>query len=154
MPGQRSTLRHCWWISDPVHCAIAACVFAVLAFRDTVLAAETCEELFTPQAPHIDLALAGEEALQQTSMLLPLLRQRAQRKRRQKQLQRPSAPRLELCGMPYSGGQQTIEAPSPGAPHRPRAGRWGLASTGCASCNSRAAEAYATSTSVACHSML
>ena len=33
---------------------------AVLAFRDTVLAAETCEELFTPQAPHIDLALAGE----------------------------------------------------------------------------------------------
>lgn len=37
---------------------------AVLAFRDTVLAAETCEELFTPQAPHIDLALAGLYVLQ------------------------------------------------------------------------------------------
>lgn len=32
---------------------------AALAFRDAVLAAETCEELFTPQAPHIGLALAG-----------------------------------------------------------------------------------------------
>ena len=32
---------------------------AALCFRDTVLAAETCEELFTPHAPHIDLALAG-----------------------------------------------------------------------------------------------
>jgi NAD+ synthase (glutamine-hydrolysing) len=43
----------------------ASCPFgdAVLAFRDTVLAAETCEELFTPQAPHIDLALAGVEII-------------------------------------------------------------------------------------------
>ena len=32
---------------------------AALAFQDAVLAAETCEELFTPAAPHIELALAG-----------------------------------------------------------------------------------------------
>ncbi|KAL4439201.1 hypothetical protein ABPG77_004103 [Micractinium sp. CCAP 211/92] len=36
---------------------------AALCFRDTVLAAETCEELFTPQAPHIGLALAGVEII-------------------------------------------------------------------------------------------
>lgn len=35
------------------------CAIAALCFRDTVLAAETCEELFTPEAPHIGLALAG-----------------------------------------------------------------------------------------------
>ena len=34
---------------------------AALSFRDAVLAAETCEELFTPDAPHIALALAGVE---------------------------------------------------------------------------------------------
>ena len=28
-----------------------------------MLAAETCEELFTPQAPHIGLALAGVEII-------------------------------------------------------------------------------------------
>lgn len=43
----------------PTQACPAAHCCAVLAFRDTVLAAETCEELFTPQAPHIDLALAG-----------------------------------------------------------------------------------------------
>lgn len=32
---------------------------AALQFNDTVLAAETCEELFTPMAPHIRLALSG-----------------------------------------------------------------------------------------------
>ena len=31
-----------------------------LCFLDTVLASETCEELFTPHSPHIDLALAGD----------------------------------------------------------------------------------------------
>ncbi|GFR45623.1 hypothetical protein Agub_g7030, partial [Astrephomene gubernaculifera] len=36
---------------------------AVLKLRDAVLAAETCEELFTPQAPHISLALAGVEVI-------------------------------------------------------------------------------------------
>ncbi|GIL46495.1 hypothetical protein Vafri_3475, partial [Volvox africanus] len=36
---------------------------AVLKLRDAVLAAETCEELFTPQAPHITLALAGVEVI-------------------------------------------------------------------------------------------
>eukprot|EP00887_Chlorella_sp_A99_P004869 scaffold4.g4869.t1 len=36
---------------------------AALSFRDTVLASETCEELFTPQSPHIDLALAGVEII-------------------------------------------------------------------------------------------
>jgi NAD+ synthase (glutamine-hydrolysing) len=42
-----------------------ACPFgdAVLAFQDALVAAETCEELFTPQAPHIDLALAGVEII-------------------------------------------------------------------------------------------
>lgn len=36
---------------------------AALRFEDAVLAAETCEELFTPQAPHISLALAGVEII-------------------------------------------------------------------------------------------
>ncbi|KAI3428464.1 hypothetical protein D9Q98_007289 [Chlorella vulgaris] len=36
---------------------------AALCFQDTVLAAETCEELFTPHAPHIGLALAGVEII-------------------------------------------------------------------------------------------
>ncbi|KAF8062623.1 glutamine-dependent NAD(+) synthetase [Scenedesmus sp. PABB004] len=35
----------------------------VLALDDAVLAAETCEELFTPAAPHIGLALAGVEVI-------------------------------------------------------------------------------------------
>ncbi|KAF5843733.1 glutamine-dependent NAD(+) synthetase [Dunaliella salina] len=35
----------------------------VLQCLDTTLAAETCEELFTPQAPHIGLALAGVEII-------------------------------------------------------------------------------------------
>jgi hypothetical protein len=36
---------------------------AALAFNDMVLAAETCEELFTPAAPHIALALSGVEVI-------------------------------------------------------------------------------------------
>ncbi|KXZ51564.1 hypothetical protein GPECTOR_12g527 [Gonium pectorale] len=36
---------------------------AVLQLRDALLAAETCEELFTPAAPHIGLALAGVEVI-------------------------------------------------------------------------------------------
>ena len=36
---------------------------AALCFCDTVLAAETCEELFTPEAPHIGLGLAGVEVI-------------------------------------------------------------------------------------------
>lgn len=35
----------------------------ILAFNDALLAAETCEELFTPLAPHIALALAGVEII-------------------------------------------------------------------------------------------
>lgn len=35
----------------------------VLRLLDGVLASETCEELFTPQAPHISLALAGVEII-------------------------------------------------------------------------------------------
>jgi NAD+ synthase (glutamine-hydrolysing) len=34
---------------------------AALKFEDAVLASETCEELFTPASPHIDLALSGVE---------------------------------------------------------------------------------------------
>lgn len=36
---------------------------AALAFTDTILAAETCEELFTPRATHVDLALGGCEII-------------------------------------------------------------------------------------------
>lgn len=36
---------------------------AALALNDAVLAAETCEELFTPAAPHIALALSGVEII-------------------------------------------------------------------------------------------
>jgi len=36
---------------------------AALRFPDAVLAAETCEELFTPSAPHIDLALGGVDII-------------------------------------------------------------------------------------------
>ena len=35
---------------------------AALQLRDCVLAAETCEELFTPLAPNIRLALSGAQA--------------------------------------------------------------------------------------------
>lgn len=35
----------------------------VLCLSDGLLASETCEELFTPQAPHISLALAGVEII-------------------------------------------------------------------------------------------
>jgi NAD+ synthase (glutamine-hydrolysing) len=35
----------------------------VLCFPDAILASETCEELFTPASPHIDLALAGVEII-------------------------------------------------------------------------------------------
>lgn len=35
----------------------------VLLLRDALLASETCEELFTPDAPHIALALAGVEII-------------------------------------------------------------------------------------------
>ena len=31
----------------------------MLALSDTIVAAETCEELFTPDSPHIVLALNG-----------------------------------------------------------------------------------------------
>ena len=34
---------------------------AALRCEDAVLAAETCEELFTPASPHIALALSGVE---------------------------------------------------------------------------------------------
>ena len=40
---------------------------AVLAFEDCVLGVETCEELFTPAAPHIDLALSGVEIISNSS---------------------------------------------------------------------------------------
>ena len=35
----------------------------ILSLNDTALAAETCEELFTPHAPHIALALNGVEII-------------------------------------------------------------------------------------------
>ncbi|KAK3246447.1 Glutamine-dependent NAD(+) synthetase [Cymbomonas tetramitiformis] len=36
---------------------------AILEFNDTRLASETCEELFTPAAPHIDLVMNGVEII-------------------------------------------------------------------------------------------
>jgi len=36
---------------------------AALAMADTVIGAETCEELFTPQAPHISMSLDGVEII-------------------------------------------------------------------------------------------
>jgi len=36
---------------------------AAISLRDTVVATETCEELFTPNAPHIALGLAGVEII-------------------------------------------------------------------------------------------
>ncbi|KAK9456216.1 hypothetical protein V1511DRAFT_496866 [Dipodascopsis uninucleata] len=40
---------------------------AVLSLGDTVLGAETCEELFTPDSPHIDMALDGIEIFTNSS---------------------------------------------------------------------------------------
>eukprot|EP00760_Papus_ankaliazontas_P007678 PhM_4_TR13451/c0_g1_i1/m.51038/K01950/E6.3.5.1, NADSYN1, QNS1, nadE; NAD+ synthase (glutamine-hydrolysing) len=37
--------------------------YACVATRDTVIAAETCEELFTPESPHIALTLSGAEII-------------------------------------------------------------------------------------------
>ncbi|CAD7695941.1 unnamed protein product [Ostreobium quekettii] len=36
---------------------------AILAFNDAIIASETCEELFTPNAPHIGLSLGGVEVI-------------------------------------------------------------------------------------------
>lgn len=40
---------------------------AIISTRDTVLGAETCEELFTPQSPHINMSLNGVEILTNSS---------------------------------------------------------------------------------------
>lgn len=40
---------------------------AVISTRDTVIGCETCEELFTPQAPHVQLALDGVEIITNSS---------------------------------------------------------------------------------------
>ncbi|GMM31068.1 glutamine-dependent NAD(+) synthetase [Martiniozyma asiatica (nom. inval.)] len=40
---------------------------AVINTQDTVIGAETCEELFTPQAPHVQLALDGVEIITNSS---------------------------------------------------------------------------------------
>lgn len=40
---------------------------AIIATRDTVVGAETCEELFTPQSPHINMSLNGVEILTNSS---------------------------------------------------------------------------------------
>ncbi|CAF3620920.1 unnamed protein product [Fusarium graminearum] len=39
----------------------------ILSLNDTTVAAETCEELFTPQAPHINMALNGVEIFTNSS---------------------------------------------------------------------------------------
>ncbi|OIW35238.1 glutamine-dependent NAD(+) synthetase with GAT domain-containing protein [Coniochaeta ligniaria NRRL 30616] len=39
----------------------------ILSLNDTTLSAETCEELFTPQAPHINMALNGVEIFTNSS---------------------------------------------------------------------------------------
>lgn len=40
---------------------------AVISTRDTVIGAETCEELFTPQSPHINMSLNGVEIMTNSS---------------------------------------------------------------------------------------
>ncbi|CCG84616.1 protein of unknown function [Taphrina deformans PYCC 5710] len=40
---------------------------AIIATRDTVIGAETCEELFTPQSPHINMSLNGVEVMTNSS---------------------------------------------------------------------------------------
>ncbi|ORY78946.1 hypothetical protein BCR37DRAFT_98573 [Protomyces lactucae-debilis] len=40
---------------------------AVISLRDTVVGAETCEELFTPQSPHINMSLNGVEIFTNSS---------------------------------------------------------------------------------------
>ncbi|CDR39327.1 CYFA0S03e02212g1_1 [Cyberlindnera fabianii] len=40
---------------------------AVISTLDTVIGAETCEELFTPQSPHIEMALDGVEIITNSS---------------------------------------------------------------------------------------
>lgn len=35
----------------------------ILQFRDATVACETCEELFTPDSPHIQLALNGVDII-------------------------------------------------------------------------------------------
>lgn len=40
---------------------------AVLVFEDAILGVETCEELFTPAASSIDLALSGVEVISNSS---------------------------------------------------------------------------------------
>lgn len=40
---------------------------AVLAFQDAVLGVETCEELFTPAAPHVSMALSGVDIISNSS---------------------------------------------------------------------------------------
>lgn len=40
---------------------------AIIATRDTVIGAETCEELFTPQSPHINMSLNGVEIMTNSS---------------------------------------------------------------------------------------
>jgi hypothetical protein len=50
-----------WELSIMAISVYSAAGDATLSFNDLVLAAETCEELFTPDAPHIQLALNGVE---------------------------------------------------------------------------------------------
>lgn len=40
---------------------------AIISTRDTVIGAETCEELFTPQSPHINMSLNGVEIMTNSS---------------------------------------------------------------------------------------
>ena len=47
---------------------------AALQLHDCVLAAETCEELFTPMAPNIRLALSGAPHLHKNDASHPVAR--------------------------------------------------------------------------------
>jgi NAD+ synthase (glutamine-hydrolysing) len=40
---------------------------AIISTRDTMLGFETCEEMWTPRAPHLDLSLAGCEIIVNSS---------------------------------------------------------------------------------------
>lgn len=52
---------------DPSEHGIVQFGDMVIATKDTVIGAETCEELFTPDAPHIDMCLDGVEIITNSS---------------------------------------------------------------------------------------
>lgn len=66
-PWTQGSLLHDMPVPEPIQAisgqATAPFGEAILQFKDATLAVETCEELFTPHSPHVDLALNGVEII-------------------------------------------------------------------------------------------